>query len=281
MPRLQHRARAIRSDGGYAMAALLVGMTIMAIFLSMALPAWKTAAQREKEAELVFRGEQYARAIVLFQRKYANTFPPNIDVLLNEHFLRKKYKDPMSADGEFQVIYANQQAAAQPGVGVVPTQGQPGRAGVGLNNPAQQQPPQGARGNAVGPQGGIIGVASKSTADSIRVYNGHTKYNEWVFVATQVSNRAGAPAGSQTPTGGINLPGGAPGGIGGIGGRGGRDGRGGQQPGNFPPGQRGFPGQGNQPQGPFGPRPGGPGGQGQGGFGAPGGVFVPGPGRGR
>jgi type II secretory pathway pseudopilin PulG len=254
-------------EGGYAMAALLVGMTIMAIFLSMALPAWKTLAQREKEAELVFRGEQYARAIALFQRKYANTFPPNVDVLLNEHFLRKKYKDPMTTEGEFQVLFANQQASAQPGAGTVPTQGQPNRPATGLSNlQQQQQQQQGGRGGApIGPQGGIIGVASKSTADSIRIYNGHSKYNEWVFVATQVSNRAGAPTGSQTPTGGINVPGGAPGGIGG---RGGRDGRGGQQPGRgFPPGQGpGNRGQGNQPQGPF--RQGGPG---QGGFGLPGG----------
>jgi type II secretory pathway pseudopilin PulG len=259
------------------MAALLVGMAIMAIVLSMALPAWKTAAQREKETELIFRGQQYARAVALFQRKYANAFPPNVDVLLNEHFLRKKYKDPMTEDGEFQVLYANQQASAQPGIGIVPTQGQPGRSATGLGNLAQQQQQQGRGaspgGNAVGPQGGIIGVASKSTADSLRIYNGHTKYNEWVFVATQVSNRAGAPTGSQTPTGGINLPGGLPGAVGG---RGGRDGRGGQQPGGFPPGQGpGDRGRGNQPQGPF--RPGGPG---QGGFGAPpggapGGIFVP------
>jgi type II secretory pathway pseudopilin PulG len=261
------------ADNGYAMAALLVGMTIMAIFLSMALPSWKTLAQREKEAELVFRGEQYARAIALFQRKYANTFPPNVDVLLNEHFLRKKYKDPMTTEGEFQVLFANQQAAAQPGAGTVPTQGQPGRPATGLGNlqqQQQQQQQQGARGGSpVGPQGGIIGVASKSTADSIRIYNGHSKYNEWVFVATQVSNRAGAPTGSQTPTGGINVPGGVPGGIGG---RGGRDGRGG--PGGFPPGGPGGRGQGNPPQGPFrqgGPGQGGFGGPGQGGFGTRGG----------
>ena len=116
------------------MAALLAAMTIMAIFLAMALPAWKTATQREKETELIFRGQQYARAVALFQRKYANTFPPNVDVLLNEHFLRKKFKDPMTEDGEFQVIYANQVASAQPSVGgsaqpsvggTVPTQGQP------------------------------------------------------------------------------------------------------------------------------------------------------------
>src|SRR4051812_27191589 len=102
---------------GYAMAALLVGMTIMALFLSMALPAWKTMTQRDKEDELVFRGQQYAPAVVLFQRKYANTFPPNIDILLNEHYLRKKYKDPIT-NGDFQIIYANQQqGTAQPSAG--------------------------------------------------------------------------------------------------------------------------------------------------------------------
>src|SRR4051812_37697950 len=185
------RHKSVRSTQGFAMAALLVGMTIMAVFLSMALPAWKTAAQREKEAELIFRGQQYARAVALFQRKYANTFPPNVEILLDGHFLRRKYKDPITG-GDFQVIYANQQASAQPNAGgIVPTQGQ------------RQAPPPPAVGAATPvAQGGIIGVASKSTATSLRVYNGQTKYNEWVFVATQVSNRAGSPTGSQTPTGG-------------------------------------------------------------------------------
>ena len=247
------RARLFSGTGGYAMAALLVGMTIMAVFLTVALPAWSTAAKREREVELIFRGQQYARAIALFQRKYANTFPPNIDILLNEHFLRKKYKDPMTKDGEFQVLYANQQAAAQPnagpnqpagrqGGGTVPQRGQPGR-------PVTQVP---AGGPAGGQQGGIIGVASKSTATSLRVYDGHDKYNEWVFVAIQVTNRINAPNGSLDPTGGVNLPAGA----------GGRGGRGGAQP---PPGTRGNQpgGRGNPNQpGPFG-RPGG------GGFGAP------------
>ena len=252
------KARPFSGTGGYAMAALLVGMTIMAVFLTVALPAWSTAAKREKEAELIFRGQQYARAVALFQRKYANTFPPNIDILMNEHFLRKKYKDPMTKDGEFQLLYANQQAAAQPGApnapgagpnqpgarqggGAVPQRGQPGR-------PATQVP---AGGPAGGQQGGIVGVASKSTATSLRLFDGHDKYNEWVFVATQVTNRINAPNGTPNPTGGINLPGGA-------GGRGGR----GAQP---PPGTRGNQPGGranpNQP-GPFG-RPGG------GGFGNP------------
>src|SRR5471032_1857667 len=137
----------------------------------------------------------------MFQRKYANASPPSLDVLLNEHFLRKKYKDPMTPDGEFQLVYANQQASALPSAGgaasgTVPTQGQP------QTRPTTQV----TTGATVTAQGGIVGVASKSTATSIRIYNGHDKYNEWVFVATQASNRVNAPAGSQTPTGWINLP---------------------------------------------------------------------------
>ena len=71
-------------------------------------------AQREKEQELVFRGQQYARAIGLFQRKYANTPPPTLDVLVQEHFLRKKYKDPIT-NADFVPIPAGQAGAAAPG----------------------------------------------------------------------------------------------------------------------------------------------------------------------
>ena len=45
------------------MAALLVSLAVMSVLMSAALPAWRHQAQREKEAELVFRGEQYVRAI--------------------------------------------------------------------------------------------------------------------------------------------------------------------------------------------------------------------------
>jgi type II secretory pathway pseudopilin PulG len=265
--------RGQRGESGYAMAALLVAMAIMAVFLSVALPAWRTASQREKETELIFRGQQYARAVALFQRKYANTFPPNVDVLLNEHFLRKKYKDPMTADGEFQVLSAAQQASAQPSAsGTVPTQGQPAA------RPATQ-----AGAGAAGPVvGGIIGVASKSTAASIRVYNGHGKYSEWTFVATQVTSSPSAPNGSLTPTGGLNLPGGA-GGRGGQpqpgGGRGGQPqfpGGRGQNP-NQPGGRAQNPNQPGQRGGAGAPPPGSP----FGGMPIGGGVFGGGPGRGR
>ncbi len=62
-----------RGNRGYAMAALLVGMSVMAVLMGALLPVWTHMATREKEEELIFRGNQYARAIGLFQRKFANT----------------------------------------------------------------------------------------------------------------------------------------------------------------------------------------------------------------
>ncbi|MBI4266345.1 MAG: type II secretion system protein, partial [Acidobacteria bacterium] len=104
------------TDRGYAMAALLVALSVMSIMLGVALPVWNAAARREREAELIFRGEQYARAVELFQRRNPGVFPPNLDLLVDGKFLRKKYTDPMTG-GEFQLLYAGQLQAGQVGLG--------------------------------------------------------------------------------------------------------------------------------------------------------------------
>ena len=54
-------------ESGYAMAALLVAISIMGVMLGVALPTWSTLIRREKEEEFVFRANQYARAIQLYQ----------------------------------------------------------------------------------------------------------------------------------------------------------------------------------------------------------------------
>ena len=70
------------STSGYAMAALLVGLSVVSIMRGAALPVWQTAVTREGEAELIFCGERSAQAISLCQRRSAGTFPPSIDVLV-------------------------------------------------------------------------------------------------------------------------------------------------------------------------------------------------------
>jgi type II secretory pathway pseudopilin PulG len=232
-----------KNVGGYAMAALLVAIGVMAVMLTAAMPAWRQLVQREKEEELIFRGQQYVRAIGLFQRKFGVTYPPNIDVLVEQHLLRKKYKDPMTEDGEFQVLYQGMLAVPQrvgqgtqtgplasrgqgpgtgsslggslPGSGATPFAQQTGRGGIGVGLGMGQG---GRGGGPLGARGGIMGVASKSTAKSIRLYNGRNFYNEWEFIYLAASARPGVgpqqmqrPGQQQGPFGG---PGRGPGGSG-------------------------------------------------------------------
>ena len=217
------------------MAALLVALSVMAVLMTVVMPVWRQAAQREKETELVFRGLQYAHAIGMYERKYANTPPATVDVLTQERFLRKKYKDPIT-NADFVLIPSAQAHGATPGAGTTPAA--TGRA-AGAQPPAGQGAPVAGRGGVTGGvTGGVIGVTSASTSRSIRIYNGASRYSEWRFVYAPPAAAPGA--------------GGAPG-TGGAAGRGG-------------PGRQGQPGQpGGVPNGPAG-RPNGPGrGQQQGG----------------
>ena len=222
-----------QSENGYAMAVLLVAISVMAVMLTVAMPVWKHMAQREKEAELVFRGQQYARAIGLFEQKYANTPPPTLDVLVQERFLRKKFKDPIT-DKDFVPIPAAAAAVSTPGS----TQGRGG------SLPATAPGATGFQSTSIGPggvAGGIMGVTSASKQQSIRIYNGASHYNEWRFVYAPPAATPGAGGGPGTA-------------VPGPGGRGGPTGPGG-------PGRGGPP----TPGGPFGPNGRGPGGPGQGG----------------
>lgn len=245
------RLRGQDADRGYAMAALLVGLAVMAILMSAALPAWRHQARREKEAELAFRGEQYVRAIQLYQAKMGpGMFPPSFDVLVQQKFLRKKYKDPMSPDGEFMPRYAgvNPMPGQQTGPGGARSggPGQTPQLGVGT----QMTPGGGVPGGSIMPgqrggrgnqPGGIIGVYSKSRESSIRVYRGATHYNEWQFIFAGIRNQPGGGVGPDgRGRGGQTMPGGVLPGMGFPGGGRGRRGfpgpGGGRGPGR-PPGQ--------------------------------------------
>jgi type II secretory pathway pseudopilin PulG len=247
------QARRDGRDDGYAMAALLVTLSIAAIMMTAVMPVWKQMARREKEEELIFRGQQYTRALRLFAMKYANASPPNVDVLVEQRFIRKKYKDPITND-DFQLLLAGQPV---PGTTTTPANAGRGQAPGATPGPApgltslpgasQQAPSQpGTTGRGFSPigtpgagaTGGIIGVVSKSKESSIRLYNGRSHYNEWTFINTPQVQAPGVGAGP-----------------------GGRGGRGGPGPnpmnpnnpfGTSPFGGRGGPGRGFEPTNPFG-----------------------------
>ncbi len=235
----RRRGKAWATERGYAMVALLVGLGVMAVMMTVAMPVWKHAAQREKEEELIFRGKQYARAIELYGRKLPGALPASIDVLVDQKFLRRKYKDPITGE-DFDLVSPNSPAATQATQPANGRSGQTGRAAPGAPN---QQSRFSTPGGTIGLQAGVVGVVSKSKDTSIRIYNGRSHYNEWLFQYTPRQQAPGAPGAPGGPgqRGGPNQPPGPIGPGGGRGGVGGRDGRGGPQ-GPFPGGGRGGPG---------------------------------------
>ena len=183
-----------RGDPGYAMAALLVSIGVLGILMSAAMPVWRQAAQREKETELIFRGEQYARAIGLYQRRFAGAFPASIDVLVDQKFLRRKFKDPMTEDGKFQILYQTSQLPGATGNGQEGDQPSAGARSPTLSGSGSQTRPSGASSTVMGPRGGVLGVVSKSEEASIRLYNDRNHYDEWLFVFAAATAQAGAVA---------------------------------------------------------------------------------------
>ena len=205
------------------MAALLVVLAIMALLLSMALPVWGHAARREREAELIFRGEQYARAIMLYQRQLPGAWPPDIETLVEGRFLRRAYRDPMTPDGEFRLVPLSELAALAG----------PDGAGGGAEDPADDanRGPERRRsgGGRVGPgsgmgqfadrdgassgraDGGIAGVVSRSDRASIARYKGRSRYSDWIFTpGAAADGGAGAPQPADAAAAGRGGAGGFP-----------------------------------------------------------------------
>jgi len=105
------RQRRLRETGfAYLMALFLV--LAMVIASQVAVQNALTLGRRDKEQDMLWRGNQYIRAIRLYYRKTGH-YPQTLDDLekgLPElHFLRAAaYKDPMNTDdGSWRFIYVN------------------------------------------------------------------------------------------------------------------------------------------------------------------------------
>src|SRR5690348_1136371 len=101
---------------GYVLLAILFALTLLVIALSVAAPNAAKAIQRQKEEELIRRGEQYALAIRRFYKKFGR-YPSDLDQLENTNnirFLRRKYLDPITGKDDWQSIQFGQ---ARPATG--------------------------------------------------------------------------------------------------------------------------------------------------------------------
>ncbi len=150
-------ARTTTRERGFILAMLLAIIVAMGILLTAALPSIKTEVQRDQEAELIFRGEAMAAGIRAYRAKTGG-YPLSLEDLgkMRPPVVRRIYKDPMSQEGDWDLI-----TAVQPG----------------------------ASGDTTGLP--IVGVKTKVQENSFRVYNGKTLTSDWAFSAA--GNLLGVP----------------------------------------------------------------------------------------
>ena len=87
----------------------MVMIMIMSITLAVAMPAWSAFVQREKEAEAIFRGLQYAEAIRVFQQRHGR-LPTTLEELVKvePRAIRQLYTNPLNESGKWGLLMQTQ-----------------------------------------------------------------------------------------------------------------------------------------------------------------------------
>jgi type II secretory pathway pseudopilin PulG len=100
---------------GFTYMGVLIMVAVTGIALAGASQYWSTIVQREREAELLYRGDQIRRAIATYYAAGLSgdqpQYPRSVEDLLRDprypgirRHLRKPYADPMHPGGEWQWV---------------------------------------------------------------------------------------------------------------------------------------------------------------------------------
>ena len=97
----------IRRESGFTYLTVLFIVAILMTGLALAGQVWETVARREKEADLLFVGNQYRTAIALYYERTpggVKSYPRTLQDLLKDprspstqRYLRKLYPDPFGS----------------------------------------------------------------------------------------------------------------------------------------------------------------------------------------
>jgi len=191
-------------------------MTVLALFAMAVAPSLQQQAQREREQEAIFRGEQVADAISAFYRNRIGTgrgagdqaLPRSMDDLLegipvpggskNRQILRPSAaRDPMTPNGEWRfilprsqslidfqqslMVYTNNVAPQPHDQQLIQLQqfAVPVLVNVtNLGSASTTSPTSSVDEDASGP---FVGVASRSKRDSVLTYYGIEREEGWIF----------------------------------------------------------------------------------------------------
>jgi hypothetical protein len=196
--------------------ALLALMTLLALFAMAAAPRVQQQAQREREKEAIFRGEQVADAIRQYYiyRSMVNrgqgdqSLPTTVEQLLdgvpipggskNRQILRvSAARDPLTIEGEWNLVRPRAQSLIEFQQNIMFYTGnfvpQPRDAqmaqlqlfavprrvtATATGSPVE--PSSSSSSNDVG-SGPFVGVVSRSKADSVLTYYGIERHEQWIF----------------------------------------------------------------------------------------------------
>ena len=113
-------SRRRRRDSGAMLLAILFMMAIMVIVAMAMAPSFIQQAKRDREEEMIHRGTEYARAIKKYYKKFGR-YPANLEQLENTNqirFLRRRFKDPLTKEGDWKVLHYGDLQAMGIGAGV-------------------------------------------------------------------------------------------------------------------------------------------------------------------
>lgn len=198
-------------DAGFVLFGVLVGVLLVGVGLMAANTLWSQVLQREREAELVFRGEAVARAIERFRRDRPGALPETLEELVEGRYLRRAWNDPFT--GRPFRLLRQEAAAGRGGAGgfadtaALMDEGmdaaalEPLTARAGERTPAPGADREEAPGAAAtDTPAGIIGVAGSSDLLSFRIYDGARRYRDWRFEADSAAASSGPNRRPARPT---------------------------------------------------------------------------------
>ena len=101
---------------GFTYLSLLFIVAIMGATLALTGHLWKKTMQQEKERELLFIGNQFRRAILLYYERTPSTakqYPKDLNDLIKDNrypsvqrYLRELYRDPITGNKDWGIIKA-------------------------------------------------------------------------------------------------------------------------------------------------------------------------------
>ena len=192
-----------KKQAGYAILAILFLLVILTLALMAVAPNVARQIQRDREEEMIHRGQQYARAIRKFYKK-TGRYPNSVKDLLDTNhlrFLRREYKDPMTEDGKWRLLHVGEAqitptgffgqalqnvTTGSPGANLNPAAGAnpqatPSATSTGANTSGQSSGLISSSNQTFG-GGPVVGVSSFSKKASLKVLNGKDHYSDWQFV---------------------------------------------------------------------------------------------------